>query len=244
VAVQFVEWAGRVDPADPVVHMIRARIYAEKADREPSLMAQNVYKVRGPGDAARPQRRACLTLARARTGRRRDAVARAQSAQLESEKVLKSALWQYREREGRVLGYTRTPRALQGGRGRAALTARGRDPSRAVRPSLAHKHKLVFELAVVTSTVRWAALRTRVFVRQLLLFLGLFSLVVRMFPALRAEPDTGAAALAPPAAALPDLEAVASVPVMRPKGAAGGAVVRGQRFPPPHMHGHHACCDD
>ena len=46
VAVQMIEWAGRVAPDDHFVHVIRARIYADRSSIEPSLMAQNVYKVR------------------------------------------------------------------------------------------------------------------------------------------------------------------------------------------------------
>jgi hypothetical protein len=97
VAVQLVQWAGVVDPHDPVVHLVRAHVYAQKAGTEPSLMAQNVYRVcRG---AHRPQqtrwRLTSYVCAHA---------AGPQSAQMESEAVLKTAAWRYRERESRVIG--------------------------------------------------------------------------------------------------------------------------------------------
>ena len=46
MATQLVEWAGSIAKNDPVVHAVRASVYAAMRERETSLMARGVYKVR------------------------------------------------------------------------------------------------------------------------------------------------------------------------------------------------------
>ena len=109
---------------------------------------------------------------------------------------------------------------------------------------IATLHNRMYELAVVTSTVRWAAIKTKMFVRQLLIVLGLLHFVARLIPSLRTPSYVPGEF--PPSALLEGPEAAAAeaerAHTEGPK-AAGGAGSRGRRIPPPHMHGHHNCDD-
>lgn len=47
LATTLIEWAGRAAPTDPEVHAIRARVFADRAATETSLMAKGVYSWAG-----------------------------------------------------------------------------------------------------------------------------------------------------------------------------------------------------
>ena len=181
--------------------------------------------------------------------------------------MLHTALWQYRERESRVMGCAaiRWPREMRDTASVRILTARGGPASSGVfrpmhepRSSFAHRNKLMYELAVVTSMVRGTARRALSLLQRLLLFIGLLHVVARLVPALRLHRHGADARVrkflpalevtSPSAtdidAARPAASAASTSAEAGPAGASSASLpVRGYRHPPPKITGGCSCDD-